>query len=359
MPRIARRLLARLVVSGGLAVALGTAGLLAPAFAPSSASAAEDGGADRVVVGALRFTSSAPIFIAYERGYFADEGLDVAFSFFQGAQPVAVAIASGDVDFGLTALTGGFFNLARNGALKVIGGHFHEVPDHEGSAVLASNQAYDAGLTSPEALAGHSLAITQVGSSFHYMAGRIAEAAGFPLSEISLKPMQKVGAMIGALKSGQVDSMIIVPHIAHALDKAGAAKIIGWVNAYAPYQVTTLFTSTRNVAERPALVERFVRAYQRGIADYRAVMLDQEADPAATDEMTRLIHQYVYTDRPYDKAAPSIQAGAIYVNENARLDVGDVAAQVRWFQDQGLLATDFDHTDIVDTRFVEAYNVPD
>lgn len=357
MPPIARRSLARLAASGALALALCAAGALAPLTAPAPAAAAE--GTDRIVVGALRFTSSAPIFIAYERGYFADEGLDVEFSFFQGAQPVAVAIASGDVDFGLTALTGGFFNLARNGTLKVIGGHFHEVPDHEGSAVLASNAAFEAGLTSPEALAGHSLAITQVGSSFHYMAGRIAEAAGFPLSEISLKPMQKVGAMIGALKSGQVDSMIIVPHIAHALDEAGAAKIIGWVNAYAPYQVTTLFTSTANVEDRPALVERFVRAYQRGIADYRAVMLDKDADPAATEDMTRLIHRYVYTDRPYDEAAPSIQAGVIYVNEDARLNVGDVAAQLRWFQDQGLLATDFDYTDIVDTRFVEAYNMPE
>lgn len=355
MSYLTRRSLLRLFAVGLIMAGLGLS------VRPVPSLAADDGaaGGDPVVVGALRFTSSAPIFIAYERGYFADEGLNVTFSFFQGAQPVAVAIASGDVDFGLTALTGGFFNLARNGTLKVIGGHFHEVEGHEGSAVLASTQAYEAGLTRPEDLAGHSLAITQLGSSFHYMAGRIAEAAGFPLSDISLKPMQKVGAMIGALKSGQVESMIIVPHIAHALDRAGAAKIIGWVNDYAPYQVTTLFTSTRNVAERPDLVERFVRAYQKGIADYRAVMLDQAADPAATEAMTRLIHQYVYTDRPYEKAAPSIQAGAIYVNEKARLNVGDVAAQLQWFQDQGLIAEDVSYTDIVDTRFVEAYNVPE
>ena len=314
--------------------------------------------ADKVTIGALRFTSSAPIFIAYERGYFAEEGLDVSFAFFQGAQPVAVAIAAGDADFGVTALTAGFFNLAGKGALKVIGGHMHEEPGYDGSAVLASAPAHAAGLTDVGKLPGRSLGITQHGSSFHYMAGQIAAAEGFDLKQIKLKPLQKVGAIIGALKSGQIDSMIIVPHIARPLEASGAAKIIGWVHDYAPYQVTTLFTSSTNVAERPALVTRFVTAYQKGIADYRTVMLDQAKDPAATEAMTRLIHKYVYADRPYEKAAKSIQAGAIYVNEAARLDLGDVAKQLAWFQGEGLVAKGFGHRDIVDDRFVETYNLP-
>ncbi|NQW11069.1 MAG: ABC transporter substrate-binding protein [Alphaproteobacteria bacterium] len=329
------------------------AALFAAAGATATAQAAE-----KVTIGALRFTSSAPLFVAFERGYFADEGLDAEFSFFQAAQPVAVAIASGDVDFGVTALTGGFFNLASKGALKVIGGHFHEEKGYDGSAILVSNKAYEAGFTSVDKFPGHSLGMTQVGSSFHYMAGRIAEAKGFPLSDITLLPLQKVGAIIAALKSGQVDSMIIVPHIARPLDRGGAAKIIGWVYDYAPYQVTTLFTSTNNTESKPELVKRFVKAYQRGIADYRAVMLNQAKDPAATEEMTKLIHKYVYADRPYEKAAPSIKAGAIYVNENARLDVGDVKAQLEWFQAQGFVPGGFDYRAIVDTSFVEAYNLP-
>ncbi len=314
--------------------------------------------ADTVRVGALRFTSSAPVFIAFERGYFAAEGINVEFKFFQGAQPVAVAIASGDVDFGLTALTAGFFNLAGKGALKVIGGHMHEEAGYDGSAVLASNQAYAAGFTSVDKIRGRSLGITQLGSSFHYMAGQIAEKEGFPLSEIKLRPLQKVGAIIGALKSGQVDAMIIVPHIARALDKAGAAKIVGWMYDYAPYQVTTLFTSSGNTANKADLIRRFVKAHQRGIADYRAVMLNQDKDPAATDKMVKLIHKYVYADRPLEKAAGSIKAGAIYVNEGARLDVGDVYKQLAWFQKEKLVDAGVKAAEIVDIRFVETYNLP-
>ena len=57
-----------------------------------------------------------------KRGYFANEGLDAEFKFFQAAQPIAAAAVAGDIDVGFTALTGGFFNLAGRGALKVIGG---------------------------------------------------------------------------------------------------------------------------------------------------------------------------------------------------------------------------------------------
>ena len=67
--------------------------------------------AETVTVAALRFVSSGPIFIAKEKGYFAAEGLEVTLKFFDAAQPVAVAIASGDADFGATGFTAGLFNI--------------------------------------------------------------------------------------------------------------------------------------------------------------------------------------------------------------------------------------------------------
>src|SRR6195952_2072831 len=135
--------------------------------------------AEPVRLGLLHTLSPAPFYIAQERGYFRDEGIDLTFRFFEAAQPIAAAAVSGDVDVGVTALTGGFFNLAEKGTLKVIGGALHEQKGYEGSAILASNKAFNGGLTSVDKLPDHSFAITQYGSSFHYMVGRIAEARGF------------------------------------------------------------------------------------------------------------------------------------------------------------------------------------
>ena len=74
----------------------------------------------KLTLGMLHTLSPAPIYIAQGRGYFTDQGLDVTFVFFDAAQPIAAAAVAGDIDVGITALTGGFFNLAEKGALRVI-----------------------------------------------------------------------------------------------------------------------------------------------------------------------------------------------------------------------------------------------
>ncbi|RCK34231.1 ABC transporter substrate-binding protein [Thalassospira xiamenensis] len=343
---------ARLARGSVAALAMGASALVA--FGAQAAQANE-----KVDIAALAFVSSAPLFIAKEKGYLADEGLDAEISIFQAAQPVAVAIASGDADFGVTAFTGGFFNLAAKGALKVIGAQLHEDPGYDGSAILASNAAFEAGLTSVDKLPGHSFALSQVGSSFHYMIGNVAEKAGFDPESVSLKPLQSVPNMIGALKSGQVDSMIIVPHIAKPLANAGAAHIIGWVKDYVPYQVGGLFTSTENVEENREMVEKFVRAYQKGVADYRAALLATDADGKLTEsdttqEILEIVHKYVYANDPADKAYPKIRNGAMFITEEARLDVADVKAQVKWYQDRGFVSADADPAKFIDTSFIPA-----
>ena len=92
--------------------------------------------AEPLRIGLLHTLSPAPLYIAMERGYFRDEGLDASFRFFEAAQPIAAAAVSGDIDVGITALTGGFFSLAGRGTLKVIGGGLHEQKGYEGTAVL-------------------------------------------------------------------------------------------------------------------------------------------------------------------------------------------------------------------------------
>ena len=75
---------------------------------------------EKVAVGVLRYVSSGARFVAEERGEFKREGLDLDLKFFDAAQPIAVAVVSGDADLGLTAFTAGLFNLAGMGGLKVI-----------------------------------------------------------------------------------------------------------------------------------------------------------------------------------------------------------------------------------------------
>lgn len=305
----------------------------------------------KITVGALRFTSHAGSFVAFERGYFADAGLDVELKFFEAAQPMAVAIASGDVDYAVTAMSGGLISLADKGAIKVIGGALSEEPGIDGQKILASDAAFQAGLTSAKMLDGKSFGMSTAGSSFHYMGSKVAAAEG---ATMSFKPLQKVGAIIGALKSGQIDAWAIVPHIAKPLAGSGAVHIIGDIADYLPnYQVTTVFTSAKNAADETDMTGDFLGGYSKGVADYNAAMIARSGGDEGEKAMVELIHKYVYTDRPYDKAAPSIINGTMRLNEGASLNVASIKDQLEWFQSEGLVGADITMDTIVDGSYVE------
>ncbi|MBY8916919.1 ABC transporter substrate-binding protein [Nitratireductor rhodophyticola] len=328
---------------GALALSAAFAGFALPSQA-----------ADKINVGILSLTSHSPSIIAEAKGYFEAQDLDVEFVSFQAAQPMAVAIASGDVDFGMTAISGGLISLADKGVIKIIGGALQETPEIDGQKILASRAAYDAGMKTPADLKGHTYGITTAGSSFHYMAHKIADKEGFDRSEIHVKPLQKVPAIIASLKSGQIDAWSIVPNIAGALTRGDEVVEIGKISDYIDnYQVTTVFTSTKNATEKKDLVERFLAGLSEGISDYNAALVDKSMSEEDTAAIVEMIHKYVYSDQPLEKADPRIRAGAMRINEGAALSVASVEDQLEWFKSEGLVPDGVTMEKLVDTSFVE------
>ena len=312
--------------------------------------------ADAIKVGLLSLTSHSPSIIAEAKGYFAEQDLEVEFVTFQAAQPMAVAIASQDVDFGVTAISGGLISLAEKGVIKIIGGALQETPDVEGQKILVSKAAHDDGVTSPAMLKGRSFGITTTGSSFHYMAHKIADKEGFARSEIALKPLQKVPAVIASLKSGQIDAWSIVPNIANALTKGPEVVEIGKIADYIDsYQVTTVFTSTANTTDKPDLVKRFLAGYSKGVDDYNAALVDKTMSEDDTAAIVAMVHKYVYSDQPIEKADPRIRAGAMRINANARMNMASIEDQLEWFKSEKLVPEDSSMENLVDTSFVETY----
>ncbi|MCC5979132.1 MAG: ABC transporter substrate-binding protein [Salinarimonas sp.] len=331
------------VVAGGLATAT---------FARSRAFAQ----GTRVRVGLLSLTSHAPSIIAAAKGYFAEQGLDVEFVSFQAAQPMAVAIASNDVDFGVTAISGGLISLAERGAVKVIGGALQESTDVEGQKILVSKAAYDSGVTTPTDLEGKRFGITTAGSSFHYMAHKIADGEGFARDTMELVPLNGVPAVIASLRSGQIDAWSIVPNIAGGLVASGDVVEIGEISDYIEdYQVTAVFTSSRMAAEEPDTVRSFLAGFARGVDDYNAALVDQTMSEEEVVEISRMIHEYVYTDRPFEDADSAIRAGAMRVNADARMNLTSIEDQLAWFVSEGLVPADASIETLVDTSLVETY----
>jgi NitT/TauT family transport system substrate-binding protein len=289
----------------------------------------------RARVGVLRLSSSAPVFIAQDKGYFRDAGLDVELKFFDAAQPIAVATTSGDVDIGVTAFTAGLFNLAGKGTLKVIGGMSREKAGYPLIGYFASNIAYAAGLKMPKDLAGKRVAVTQIGSSFHYSLGLLADKYGFRLGDVKVLPLQSLSNAAAALKGETVDAALLPVSTARKLMDDGGAKLLGWVGDETPWQLGAVFASPKTLANK-ALVTRFLAALQRADREYHDVILSSGADGRAeVNERTKPLLQIIakYTNLPLEQ----VVGNCAYIDPDGKLDVKNVTNQIEWLQEQGFV----------------------
>lgn len=303
-------------------------------------------------VGVLRLSSSAPVFIAEEKGYFREAGLDVELKFFDAAQPIAVAVTSGDVDFGITAFTAGLYNLAGKGTLKVIGGMSREKAGYPLIGYFASNNAYAAGLKSPKDLAGKRVAVTQVGSSFHYSLGLLADKYGFKLSDVKIVPLQSLSNAAAALKGETVDAALLPVSTARKLMDDGGAKLLGWVGDETPWQLGAVFASPKTLANK-APATRLLAALGRADREYHDVILASVKDgKAAIDEKTKPLLEIIakYTNLPVEQ----VVGNCAYIDPDGKLDVKNVDNQIKWLQDQGFADKGFDASTIIDKDFVKA-----
>jgi NitT/TauT family transport system substrate-binding protein len=303
-------------------------------------------------VGVLRLSSSAPVFIAQDKGYFRDAGLDIELKFFDAAQPIAVATTSGDVDFGVTAFTAGLYNLAGKGTLKVIGGMSREKTGYPLIGYFASNNAYAAGLKAPKDLAGKRIAMTQVGSSFHYSLGLLADKYGFKLSDVKIVPLQSLSNAAAALKGETVDAALLPISTARKLMDDGGAKFLGWVGDETPWQLGAVFASPKTLANK-ALVTKFLAVLERADREYHDVILASVRDGnAVINEKTKPLLEIIakYTNLPVEQ----VVGNCAYIDPGGKLDVGNVDNQIKWLQEQGFVDKGFGADAIIDREFVKA-----
>src|SRR6266851_268148 len=261
-------------------------------------------------IGVLRLSSSAPVFIAQDKGYFREAGLEIELKFFDAAQPIAVATTSGDIDFGITAFTAGLYNLA-----------------------------------------GKGIAVTQTGSSFHYSLGLLADKYGFKLGDIKVLPLQSLSNAAAALKGETVDAALLPASTARTLMDADGAKLLGWVGDETPWQLGAVFASPKTLANKP-LATKLLGALARADREYHHVILAAVADgKAPINEVTKPLLEIIakYTNLPVEQ----VVGNCAYIDPDGKLDVRNVANQINWLQAQGFVDQGFDAGAIIAKDYVK------
>lgn len=305
--------------------------------------------AESIKVGISKLLSYPAVPIAIERGYFKEQGIDAEMAYFDSAQPIAVAVASGSVDFGVSGLSAAFYTLAGQGQLRMIAASGYEEPGFYNIVLLGSLKAYNAGLTSPKNLAGHSVAVTQLGTSLELNLARLAQKFGVDFKSLEVKPLQSNTNVISALTGGTVDAAVIPASPALKLLAKNEVKALAWVGDDAPGNTgSAAYTGTKTANDRADLVKRFLVAYRHGMKDFHDAFTDangKRKDQAGAPAMLDLMSKFTGASKD------EIEHATPYVDPEGRVDVPEIKQQIAWYTSQGLIKGQVDADTLIDKRY--------
>jgi NitT/TauT family transport system substrate-binding protein len=306
--------------------------------------------AEALKIATVKSTAMGAFYIATDKGYFAAAGIEPEIVAFDSPGLVPPAVVSGSADIGSTGVSAQLYALASQGAAKIFAGQAREHNGFQVNAFILSNAAAAAGLTSLDKLAGHSVAISLIGSPVHYAAAQVALKHGVALDQLRFLALQANGNILSAVTGGSADTGVIpatimAPALAH-----GDLKLLAWIGDEAPWQSSAIIAATRTLNERGDLMKRFITALRRGLRDYHDAFTAPDGtrrDGPTAPAVLAILAKYL------GQTPDELRLAIPFVDPEARLDFADMKRQLAWFTAQNMLKGNVALDQVVDMRFAE------
>jgi len=197
------------------------------------------------------------IWVAHDAGLFAKEGLDNQMILIPSATQLAQVAVAGDVD--IASLGGGPMIAATlSGAdLKVIGNNVNKM--------IFSIHAKPE-VKSIEELRGKRIGVSRFGSSSDVSARYALRKFNLdPQKDVILLQLGSMSSIFGALRSGAVDGALVSPPTQFLSEKLGFKELVSITEMNFAYPNPAMAVPGDLIRKRPDLLDRFMRAYVRGV----------------------------------------------------------------------------------------------
>lgn len=315
-------------LSGGIAL-LASAALLAGCASGGTAEAGTGDPADAPKITFLYspYADYAPFFIAEEKGYFEEAGLDVELISKSGSSGETYQqVSTGSITAGGATWGAGLFNATKAGASLSVIASVSKVPD-EGknpAPLMASDQS---GVTDAKQLKGKKIGIPGDGGFGIYSVHLALDSVGLSLDDVELVNLSP-GDIPPAMANGSVDASWTIEPISSAI----AGKDIGHdllpVDYQAGVELGALVFNSEYVDKYPEAVTAFTAAYLRAVQELEAGGWNDPADQEIIAE---------YTDLPVETLTA---IGLTRQDPEGAIDWEDVARQEAFFRERGALEFD-------------------
>jgi NitT/TauT family transport system substrate-binding protein len=238
----------------------------------------------RVRLASQKVATDVAIYLADERGYFRQEGIDLEFVIFANASEMIPALATGQIEASPIAANPAAWNaVARGVAAKIVLDKGTFRPGHSDQALVVRKAVYDTGRGQRlEDLRGLTLAITPPGkatTSACALSAALQRTTSLTLDDLTIQPLP-FPDQVPALANGSIDAaMMAEPYMSHALRQGSGVKVMGLDEMYPNFTISALGFASAFYANRPA-AKGFTRAYIRAIRDYLAAISGRAGEGA-------------------------------------------------------------------------------
>ncbi len=297
---------------------------LVAALALASCGPARPAEKEKVTVGYIPILICAPIYVALDKGYFEQEGLEVTLERLAGGADMLTQTAAGNFDVGTGGIGVAAFNAFAQGLDFKIVAPLHAERPPMTTPLVASKKLMDSGeVKTIQDLRGKKVAINARGAATEYWLDAALRKGGLTINDIQLEAIP-FNVAVAALQEGSIAASMLGEPFATQAVQQGIGVIL--TNDFLEFATpTAVYYNGNFMKERRDVAERFLVAYLKAARDLYG-------DGWRKEENLRIIEKYTGVQLDVIKAsAPP------YHDPNGVVNLDDLQRQQEFFKNQGLL----------------------
>lgn len=338
---MSRKLVPLVLVLFVLLVACGTATTPAATTVPSAATSAPKS-LTVVRTGYVPVLISAPYYIAVEKGYFKDAGIDLQLEPLQGGSDAVVQLASGNFDVAAGGAGVGFWNAVDRGVKFIVVAPLHTETAKQATPLVTSKTNFDSGKIKTAAdLKGKKVAVNAKGSATDYWLEQALKTGGLSIKDVDYQVVA-FNDVPAALTNGAIDAaMLGEPLVTQSEDKGLVVRIAD--NFVPNFQVTSVYYNPDFPKNKPEAAKNFLIAFLKGCRDLQGNGWKDDTNAKAIEKYTK-----VPADVIKRAATPTCEP-------NGELHVDDFMKLQGFFMQRGELSYSkpIDFKSLVDTSYAQ------
>ena len=239
----------------------------------------------------------APLYVAIEEGYMEKEGIEVELLLTPGADKVAAAVLSGDVEIGFAGEESAIYIYAGEEEDYLV--TFAGLTKRDGQFIISRDENF-----SWSDLEGKEVLVGRQGGMPALNFINALKNAGVDTSKVNLNYSVEFAALSGSFIGGVGDYVNLFEPNATLLEREGYGHVvasIGELSGEMPY--TAFYTKKTYLEENKDLLERFSKAINKGLEyvqthtarETAEVILPQFTD-SSLDELEMFVSRYKESD---------------------------------------------------------------